>query len=337
MMHKKIIPVAIVIVAAGLLIFWFTGPGRSKELVLQGEIEGTVYSQIAEVPGKITEMNAELGKPVRAGDVIARIDNTDQKYALEQLQIALEKRQLALRTLQKGARQEELEKAANDVSAAEANYRSAQATYNQARDDIAPLARLLEIGGMAQSDLDQARLRETVAAQALDAANSQVQKAREQLLLLQNGTDEETIAMAEQDIADAQSRIRQTQDTLEKYDIKANCSGVVISLNYNLGSMVNPGYNLADISADNEKYAVCYMPTLYSEQISYGQLITVRSGKDEYKGEVRFIDVKSQYTPKDMQTSAVKNQISVKIKLLLPADTTLKPGSKVNIIMDKSY
>jgi len=329
--RKILVPVILLLIIGGGLFYWFRG--KDQGLALRGEVEGTIYSQIADVAGKIVEMGVELGSPVKAGDLIARLDNTDQRYALEQLQIVLEKRQLMLRTLLKGARQEELAKARSDVSIAEANYHSAEASYKQAQDDIEPLARLLEAGGLAQNELDRARLRQTIAAEALEAAAGQVRKAREQLSLLQKGSDAETIALAEEDIMDAESRIRQMEETLRKYEIRANCDGMVIGINFNLGSMVNAGYNVADISADREKYVVCYVPRESSMQISYGQLLTIRSGGKEYQGELRYIDVKSQYTPKDMQTTATKNKVSVKIKILLPPDTIFKPGNRVEVII----
>ncbi|MCL2881100.1 MAG: HlyD family efflux transporter periplasmic adaptor subunit, partial [Treponema sp.] len=139
--------------------------------------------------------------------------------------------------------------------------------------------------------------------------------------------------ITEADIREMESQIRQMQDTLKKFEIKASCDGIVISLNYNLGSMVNPGYNIADISAANEKYVVCYVPVDTSEQISYNDSFFVRANKKECRGEVRFIDVKSQYTPKDMQTSANKNKVSVKVKLLLPPETDFKPGSFVDVVI----
>ena len=331
-MKKRIIPVIIILIAGGVF-FWLRG--YDSGLVLRGEVEGIAYSQAAEVPGKIVTMNVELGSPVKAGDLIARLDNTDQKYALEQLQIGLEKRQLSLRTLLKGATREDLEKARSDVSIAEANYRSAEATYNQAHDDVGPLSILWEAGGVAHNELDKARLRETMAAEALEAARGLVQKTKEQLALMQRGAEAETIALAEADIREVESRIRQMKEILDKYEIRANCDGILISLNYNLGSMVNAGYNLADISADNEKYVVFYLPIEYSMQISYDQFLTVKSGRKEEQGEIRFIDVKSQYTPKDMQTSATKNKVSVKVKLLLPPKTALKPGNRVEVVFKK--
>jgi HlyD family secretion protein len=327
---KRIVPVIILLIVCSVLYFYFHGQNRN--ITLKGEVEGTIYSQIADTPGKIIEMNAQLGSPVKAGELIARLDDTDPRYTMERLQITLDKRKLILKNLLNGVSHEELEMARNDIRIAESSFRSNEAAYKQAQDDAKSLVQMWEIGGIARNEIDIARLRESTATEALEAARAQLQKAREHLSLLQRGADSEAIALAEDDILEVESNIRQMQETLNKYEIRANCSGIIISINYNLGSMVNAGYNLADISADNEKYVVCYLPTEYSTQILYGQFIRIRSGKDEYQAEVRFIDVKSQYTPKDMQTSSMKNKVSVKVKLLLPSDTMLKPGNKVEVV-----
>ena len=264
-MKKKIIPVFLLLIICGGFFFWLWK--REQGLVLRGEVEGTTCPHIAEVPGKIIEMNLELGRPVKTGEVIARLDNTDQKYVLEQLHINLEKGRLTLASL---------------------------------RNDIESLERVWNTGGVSRNELDKARLKENI---------------------------------ADADIREMESKIRQMEETLTKYEIKASCDGIVISVNYNIGSMVNTGYTIAEISADKEKYVVCYVPKEYSERISYGQFFTVKSGSEEVQGEARFIDVKSQYTPKDMRTSAAKNKVSVKLKLLLPQDTALKPGTRVEVIV----
>jgi len=322
-MNKKFIPIIVLLIITIFIILF--NSFRGNNIKLRGEIEGTIYSQVSEVSGKIIEMNVQLGSPVKAGDLIARIDSTNQQYALEQLLIALEKTRLMS--------QEELIRARSSVSIAEVNYRGAQSSFNQARNDLASLERMFEIGGIARNDLDNAGLRATLASQALEAAQSQLQTARSHYSFLQNGAENKNIALAEIDIMDIEIRIRQIQDTLQKHEIRANCDGVVVSINFNTGSMVSVGYNIADISAENEKFAVFYLPDEHINKISYGQLITIKSGSEEIQGEVRYIDVRSQYTPKDMQTSAMKNKYSVKIKLLLPAGSTLIPGSKVDVLI----
>jgi len=335
-MNKKDIPIKkIVPVVVLLTIIILFNLFRGDNLKLQGIVEGTIYSQISEVSGKIIEMNVQLGSPVKTGDLIARLDSINQQYTLEQLQIALEKIHLMS--------QEELIKARSGVSIAEANYRSAQATFVQARNNAASLQQLFEIGGIARNDLDNAKHRETLASQAQEAALSQLQTARAHYSFMQSGSDSRTtaqtgFALAEIDIRDIESKIKQMQDMLEKFEIRANCDGIVVSINYNLGSMVSTGYNIADISAENEKYIVFYLPKDHINKISYEQKITVKSGGEEIQGEVRYIDVRSQYTPKDMQTSAMKNKFSVKVKLLLPSAQTgfasaLIPGGKVEVFI----
>jgi len=324
---KKIVPIFVLLT---IIILVLINILRGGNLKLQGVVEGTIYSQITEVSGKIIEMSIQLGSPVKKGDLIARLDSTNQQYTLEQLQIALEKTQLLS--------QEELIRARSSVNIAEANFRSAQAGFIQARNDFVSLERMFEIGGIARIDFDNARHRETLAAQALEAALSQLQTARSHYSFLQSGSDNRNIAqtgfaLAEIDIRDIESRIRQMQDMLQKYEIRANCDGIVVSINYNNGSMVNTGYNIADISAENEKFVIFYLPKEYINKISYGQKITIKSGGEEIQGEVRYIDVRSQYTPKDMQTSAMKNKFSVKIKLLLPSATGLIPGNKVEVFV----
>jgi HlyD family secretion protein len=329
--RKKIIAVIILLIIGVSLYFYFIGKGKSITLI--GEVEGTTYSQIADVSGKIVEMNVQLGSTVKAGEIIARLDDTDPRYTMERLQITLNKRKLILLNLLNGVRHEELEMVRNDIWIAESSFRSLEAAYIQAQNDVESLVQTWETGGIARNEVDKARLRESTAAESLEAARAQLRKAREHLSLLQRGADSEAIALAEDDILEVESNIRQMQETLNKYEIHANCSGIIISINYNLGSFVNTGYNIADISADNEKYVVCYLPVEYSTQILYGQFFMIKNGKNEYQAEVRFIDVKSQYTPKDMQTSSMKNKISVKVKLLLPSDTILKPGNKVEVIV----
>ena len=106
-------------------------------------------------------------------------------------------------------------------------------------------------------------------------------------------------------------------------------------MNYRKGSLVNPGYNIIDISAENEKYLVCYVPRKYSYKLSYGDKIPLLVNKKKIEAEIRFIDVKSQYTPRDLQTFTTRNKKSVQIKMLLPFDANLKPGDIIKVIIDK--
>jgi len=330
-MKKKIIIIAVILLVALTITFCSLRKTKTMDFKVQGEVERTVISHIAEVSGKITEIHIELGSHVREGDLLARIDDTELTYNLTQLQLLYEKRTLSLKLLQKGATTQELEKAQNDIRIAQANLRSANATAQQMDDEARKMLQLWEVGGISLHELDQIKLRQTVANEASESAYANVLKAQEQLSLLQRGAEPETISIAIADVKDTKSKIDQCQDAINKCAIQALKDGVIISLNYRLGSFVNPGYTIADIAVADENYVVCYVPKKYSSMINYDDTYTVSANKHQYPAIVKYIDLKSQYTPKDWQSSATKNKISMKVKLLLPPESTLKPSENVTV------
>src|SRR5690606_857836 len=63
------------------------------EPVFEGVVETSIYGHYSEVAGKIIELPVELGQEVKAGDVIAILDDTNERYNLEQLEKTLAKKQ----------------------------------------------------------------------------------------------------------------------------------------------------------------------------------------------------------------------------------------------------
>jgi HlyD family secretion protein len=155
------------------------------------------------------------------------------------------------------------------------------------------------------------------------------------LTLISQGAGQEKIAQAQAEITLTASQIRQCEANLAKYRITALSAGVVISRNYLSGDLVAPGYNLADIAGEDGKYVLAYLPEAYLPNLDYGQEITLRQGSAEYTGIVQYIDRKAEYTPKDAQTAANKNKTSFKFKVFLPADTDLKPGEQVEVLVPR--
>ena len=59
----------------------------------------------------------------------------------------------------------------------------------------------------------------------------------------------------------------------------------------------------------------------------------IRSGEKEYRGTVFFIDVKDQYTPKDMQSAANRNKESMKVRIKLAPEAPLKVGERAEVVL----
>lgn len=309
--------------------------GCSSGLELEGVVETSIYSQYSEVTGRISKQPIELGQQVKAGDVIAEIDESNAQYALEQLKLTLTKKQATLDEILAGSNSAEIKQGQNNVKLAEIAYNNARLANDQTKKDLENAQILYEEGAISQSDIDKVKYQADLAAAAVASASAQLDNARQKLNLLREGARKEKIAFAEADVKLTESQIRQTEADLAKYKVKAVTSGTIISKNYLLGNIVNPGFNLADIASDSEKYLVAYLPEEYLNKISYGQQLVIKSGESAYQGVVSFIDVKAEYTPKEMQTSANKNKESMKIKIKLTEDIPLKVGERAKLIITK--
>ncbi len=315
--HKKII-IPLVILVAAVLIFYFYGTSKNH---FTGVVEATILSHTSEVSGKVLEMPIELGTHVSKGDMIARIDSTAQEYAYEQLQLTLKKNQIALADLDVSGGKNQAE---NTISIAQSSYNSAVSANQKAALDYQNAQSLYSQGAITKDALDKAKV-------AADAAASGVTSAKAQLDNARSSSSSESMSL---EIAKIESQLDEMKKDLEKYTIKAAADGVIMSKSYVLGDMIAPGYNLSDIAADGKNYFVFYLPIKKLYSMEYGQTYNVTSGGNTYSAVIKYIDVESEYTPKDMQTAANKNKESIKIKLLLQKDCPLKPGQEADIDLD---
>lgn len=306
---------------------------EAKEPLLSATVETTILPHYAEISGKLLEAPLELGQPVEAGDIIAVLDDSRERYNIEQLQTVLERKQAVLDELLAGADAEERRQADNNVRLAQQALSLAQLEQQRAQKDYDNAALLAGQGGAPQKTVDDAAYRLDLAREAINSATTRLDTARQQANLIAKGVAQEKITAAEADIALTQSQLCQSEDNLALYTVYAQQAGIVISKNYHAGAMVNAGYNLLDIASQDERYAMAYVPEDNLHSISYGQQLTLRGTEGEYIGTVNYIDVKAQFTPKENQTTANRNKNSFKIKVLLPPDAPWRPGENVEVLL----
>lgn len=331
-MRKRLIIIGLVLIV--IAVGWFAKDRYfSSDLVLEGIVETTIYAHYSEVPGKIIQLPIELGQEVKAGDVLTVLDDSNEQYALKQFEETLAKKQATLAELASGVEPEDLRQRRNNISLAEIDYNNAQLARDRAKKDYDNALVLFEAGAISQSEMDKIKYQADLAEATVTAAAVKSDNAHQQLALLQKGTPQEKISAARADVALTQVQIRQTKDSLGKYKITALHDGTIISKNYLLGNIVAPGYNLFDIASGTERQLVTYVPKEHLGRISVGQIIVIRSGEQEYQGTISFIDVKAQYTPREMQSSANKNKESMKIKVSLNPEIPLKIGERAKVII----
>jgi len=329
---KRLVPALYLLLLAALI----SGCTGGKDLELSGVVETSIISHYSEVSGKIITMPLELGQEIKAGEVIAVIDDSGQQYALEQLQATAAKKQAMMKELLEGIDTEQIKQAENNVLLAEKALESSRLTNDLAQKSFDKAQKLFAAGGLSETALDEAEYKAEQAGIDITVKQTQLDNARQQLAILQKGVKKAQIDALQAEIDLTNSQIDQAEENLAKYKITALADGTVISRNYLLGNMVSPGYNIADIASQDDKYLLAYLPEEFLPDIDYGQEVLIKSGNEQYRGVISYIDSKAQYTPKEMQTAANKNKDTVKIKAKLEPGNPLKIGEKAILVLEKN-
>ena len=219
---------------------------NSNILTLKGDIQNNIVSATTTVSGKIMEMKKQQGEPVKKGDIIATIDNANQKYTVDQLQAVVNIKKARLEELQVGTRPEQIqqaeaqvraaksqldllnsgnrteqiEQAKNEVSIAETAVNSSQTAYDYVNDQYNNTSQLYESEAVSKSTLDDAKYKLDTTTDQLSSAKYKLDIARQQLKLLEEGSTSEAIntAKANYDAANAQLDLLKNGSTKQALD-----------------------------------------------------------------------------------------------------------------------
>lgn len=226
--------------------------------------------------GQITELDVKVGDPVHTGQVLARVDSTNQQASLASAQAGLLSAQAALQTtlnpltsaqvlqLQhtlQGARTgyNDTVNSVNVTNSADAQtvqsdqaaVNSAQAGYdaNGCGSPSPPAACTGPSGYSAQLSSAQAKLAADQQKQTADQVSGQarVNQAQQQIvtaqdnLTVQTQVKPNTVAQAQAQVASAQAQVLSAQMTLDQTTLTAPTDGTVTAVTGNVGETAGGG------------------------------------------------------------------------------------------------
>jgi multidrug efflux pump subunit AcrA (membrane-fusion protein) len=232
----------------------------------------------AKISSQIKSMPLLKNRSVRAGDVIATLESRDLQAQRAEAVKALEEARLNARALSTGtipqARAQE-EKALQD---ARANVATAAAQYQRRLD-------LRAKGGLAEKDVEAARLALTLAEDELRLAESNA-KLRAATL---NRND---VALADSRIEQAQQRVATLDAQLSYATIRAPFSGVIMDQFAYEGEFATPGGKLVNIGDISEVIVKAPFSDTVVAQLKVGDSATVRPTDlpgQELKGKISLV------------------------------------------------
>ncbi len=336
------------LVLSGLLIFSGCAAGAqdgSAKTEFQGTIEARSVDINAKIPGKISEMIAEEGQTLKAGDPIAVIDAKDitaKKDGLSaqaqaaaagvsaaeaQLKAAQGQLQVAEATLQKaknGARSQEINKA-------QANYDILKKGYDR-------VLSLFNAGAASQAQLDEVETKLDIARQDLDMAKEGARKEDINAAQAQVAAANGSVAAASSNVVVAQEKYQQSMAGVQEVDtyltdalINAPIGGIVTMINTDQGELVSTGMSLATLTDLTDVWVELEVDELQLPKFSEGQAVKVRVpayGDQVFAGKVMRLNPNPDYAVKKASNENGEfDLVSYGIKVrITQSDKVLRPG-----------
>ncbi|PTX91453.1 HlyD family efflux transporter periplasmic adaptor subunit [Opitutus sp. ER46] len=289
--------------------------------VLSGNIE-VVDAQLGfKIAGRIAQRPVFEGDPVKVGQLVAQLDDIEQKQQLALRRAELAAAEAALAELEAGSRPQE-------IAAAAAALRSAEAERDRARVDFKRQQELLQQAAISTREHDTAEAQ-------LKVAEARVVEAGEKLQLVREGPRAEVIQQARARVAQARAAVALAETQVDNTRLVSPLTGVVLSHHLEPGEFVSPGTPVVTVADTVHVWVRAYLDQSDLGRLRRGQKVAVTTdsfpGKS-YEGIVGFIASEAEFTPKTVQTTKerVKLVFRVKVDINNPNDE-LKPGMPADV------
>src|SRR5271155_5757305 len=264
---KRLIPILLLAAAAGAAFYfhpeWFRRSSAGEEMKLSGNIEAHESLVSFKVPGRVVDLPIEEGQSVKAGQLLARLDNDDyrQQLAVDEAQAHVRDRQLEL--AQAGSRKQDVQAAYQSVLDARADLEQKEKDYQRydalyKKDEIAGQMRDLALTNVTRAKATLERLEQIYSE-------------------LEEGTRKEEIAVDHANVHQASKNVELSRIRLEYTTLLAPFTGVILVRQAEKGEVMSPGTPVITLADLDHIWVRVYLPETDLGRVRWGQEVTVHT------------------------------------------------------------
>ncbi len=253
----------LLIAAIGALAYWLNA--RHYESTDDALVAARSYSVAPKVGGYVTHVPVTDNQHVKAGDVLARIDDRDYRIAVDQAQgqVAVGQANVDNIQAQIDSQREQIAQAKAQVDQAQAQLEFAQQEEARARDLVERGAGTVQREQQTRSDLQAQQANTTRTKAALTAAELGIKTLQAQL------------ESAKGSLQQAQAQLDQAKLNLQYTNVTAAEAGRVVKLSAAKGTLATAGQSLMMFVPDELWVVANYKETQLAD-MRPGQLVEVR-------------------------------------------------------------
>jgi membrane fusion protein, multidrug efflux system len=331
----SLVALALIGIAGGGGWYWWT-TGRFFESTDNAYVQGDISVISPKIAGYVREVRVIDNQQVRAGDVLALIDDEDFAAKTAEARAAVAAEQAAIAGIDR-----KLEWQTSMIEAAKANVVSAQAELTRAQPNYERYKKMVATNIVAKSDYDEveATLRKAEA----EVTRTQAELTAEQGQLVVLLADRK---QADAELARAQAALTAAKNDLDNTVIKAPVDGVVGNKGVQVGQYVKVGTQLMAIVPLPQVYVVANFKETQLENMRQGQPVEIAIDAYPHQTLVGTVEsfapasgaVFSLLPPENATGNFTKVVQRVPVRIAVPRDNPLagliRPGLSVVVSVD---
>ena len=232
----------VVLVPAGYYLWRWYDRSRDVQTTNDAYVRGEITDLGARVSGYAVEVLSDDGMPVKAADVVVRIDPRDFRMAVEKAEAALNQAKADLASV---VASRELEK--SKVAVAEAALRSAEAQAKNSDTTLMRATILAKDRFGTQAALDDAQAAEVKAHSEVDQATANLAYENQQLVVI-----DANIGVAKAKVGSAEAALLTAKFALADTAVWAPIDGIVANRKTRVGEYVAAGTHMLSIVPIND-------------------------------------------------------------------------------------
>jgi len=315
-MKKKLIWMGIFLIIAAIAAVYIVRMGSKAVAVdtagvTTGNIEeyieetGTVMLEeeteiFSSAAGRVVEVFKKSGDTVKAGEVLAKLDNAD---------ITLQIKALKAQKLSISAKfdEEKSPAASEEINKLKALVRSAEASYTETQRAMENARALYEAGAVS---LDTYKSSITKFA----AAEASLESAQNDLALAEKGLSSNISRQYQAQLSEVQAKIEQLEKKSEETAVKAPIDGMIMAAEIKEGSMVQEGAKLYEIGGPKGLYIESNILIEDMKDIKEGSIVRIEDedlGISSRSGTVRKIYPKAVSIMSDLGIEQKRVKIEI--------------------------
>jgi HlyD family secretion protein len=289
-------------------------PARQESISRIIHCEGILFplqqaAITAKVNAPVKRFYVNRGSRVKAGQLLATLENKDLAASAIENKGALAQAQAAYATTTAAGVPEEMQKAESDAEAARQVFDAEQKLFDSRQN-------LYQQGALPRKDLDQARV-------SLTQAKSQYELAQQHWNALQAGGKEQALKSASGQLQSAEGKYQGAEAQLSYSQILSPIRGVVTERSLHPGEMAAAGSPLLTVMDTSSVIAKAHVPQEDAAQLKAGAEVqlTIPGGDDKVPARITMV---SPATDVNSTTVEIWAQAA-------NPDNLLRPGTTVQL------